>query len=466
MEPLGWHDLATAVQGRLVPERAWGRCTVISTDSRTLNPGDVFWALPGERHDGHAYIPEAVSRGAALIVGEAARCPATTIPQLHVADPIAALGRLARWHRRGHEALVIGVTGSVGKTTTKELVHAALSAQFQGLRSPGNYNNQIGLPKSLLELTAEHEFAVFELGASRVGEIRALAAIAEPEIGIITAIGQAHWETFGGVEGIIQGKGELLEALPATGFAVLPGDDPVTRGMASRAKCRSVFVGTGPDNDLVAKEVVASPEEVRFTVDGVPFRVALPGPTLLSNALCAIAVAREVGVPLERIAEGLEAFEPLAGRGRLTTIGPWRVIDDSYNASPLSVIAACERLALYQRPRGGRLYAVLGDMRELGAVAVAEHRRVGALLAGLPITGLLAYGEHARDYADGALRGGWRHGQIAATTSLDVLLTVLDCWLEPGDTVLVKGSRAMQLERVLDWLRQRATDMPTVRRSA
>lgn len=456
MHPIGWHDLATATQGRLVPANAWGRCTQISTDSRSLQRGDVFWALPGEHRDGHDFAAAAVTNGAALVVCQTERAREIPGPKLVVGDTLAALGRLARWHRRRHEALIIGVTGSVGKTTTKELIHAALSRQFRGLRSPGNYNNLIGLPKSLLELTVEDEFAVLELGASREGDIRALAAIAEPEVGVITAIGKSHLASFGSVERIIRGKGELLEALPATGFAVLPGDDPVLRRMASRAQCRALFVGQRPENDVQAGDVQFTAMETSFTVAGQRFSVALPGPALLTNALCAIAIAHDIGVPLDLIAEGLEDFQPLPGRGAVQVIGAWTVIDDCYNASPTSVEAACRRLAMFPTPPRGRRYAVLGDMRELGPDAAAEHQRLGRLLSEFPIDGLLALGQHARDFADGALRGGWRPGRIVATESLDVLLTVLDCWLEPQDTLLVKGSRVMQLERVLDWLRARA----------
>ncbi len=456
MHPIGWHDLATATQGRLVPTNAWGRCTQISTDSRSLQRGDVFWALPGEQHNGHDFAIQAVNSGAALVVCQADRAKEIPGPKIVVPDTLAAFGRLAHWHRRRHETLIIGVTGSVGKTTTKELIHAALSRQFRGLRSPGNYNNLIGLPKSLLALTVDDEFAVFELGASREGDIRTLSAIAEPEVGVITAIGKAHLASFGSVERIIRGKGELLEALPPTGFAVLPGDDAVTRQMASRAKCRVLFVGQQSHNDVHARDVRSTATEASFSVDGQRFNVALPGLALLTNALCAIAIARDIGVPLDLIADGLEDFQPLPGRGTVQIIGSWTVIDDCYNASPTSVEAACRRLATFPTPPRGRRYAVLGDMRELGPDAAAEHQRLGGLLAGFPVDGLLAFGQHARDFADGALRGGWRPGKIVATESLDVLLTVLDCWLEPHDTLLVKGSRVMQLERVLEWLRGRA----------
>jgi len=457
MDALGWHDLATATQGRLCPSPAWGRAARIVTDSREVQRGDVFWAIQGARFDGHAFAAEARQAGASLIVCQASAAAQIPGQKLVVDDTQAALGRLAHWIRQRREALVIGVTGSVGKTTTKDLLALALGQQFQGLKSPGNYNNQIGLPKTLIELTDEHEFAVLEMGAAKLGDIRQLCDIAAPEIGVITNIGQAHAATFGGVQNIARGKGELLEALPATGFAVLPGDDPVLRAMSVRARCRTLFVGTNADHDVRATAVAMQAGRLTFRVDQQSFDIALPSPALLTNALLAIGVAREVGVPLELIAEGLQEFQPVAGRGALVSIGPWWVIDDTYNASPASVRAAVEHLAAtaITHPRARR-YAFLGDMCELGELAAREHREIGSDLARLRVQGVLAYGSHAKDLASGALSAGLRSGQIAAGESLDVLLTVLDCWLEPGDVLLIKGSRVMQTERVLEWLKLRA----------
>lgn len=454
MERIGWHDLATATRGRLVPAGAWGACERISTDSRDIRPGDVFWALPGPRFDGHDFAAAAVERGAKLVVCRADRVTEIPSSRLVVDDPLAALGRLAAWYRKRLETLIIGVTGSVGKSTTKELIFAALSPQFAGLRSPASFNNLIGVPKSLLAIEPDHEFAVLELGASRVGEIRELTTIAQPEIGVITAIGKAHLEGFGGLDGVIAGKGELLESLPETGFAVLPGDNPITRDMASRAKCRVLFVGESATSHVRATDV-ATDRDLRFAVDGVSFTVPIIGRHHLTNALLAIVVAQEIGVPLDVIADGLATFEPLSGRCRTLAIGEWTVIDDCYNASPLAVEAACRMLAGPAWSASARRYLVLGDMRELGPSAADEHRAIGRLCGELSLHGVLAFGDFAADVTLGASRGGLPSGRLVATRSLDVLLAVLDCWLEPGDVVLVKGSRAMQMERVIEGLQQR-----------
>lgn len=456
MERIGWHDLATATSGRLVPPQAWGACERISTDSRTLERGDVFWALPGAAFDGHDFAGQALQRGASLVVCRADRAPDIPGPKLVVDETLAALARLASWHRRRLETLIIGVTGSVGKSTTKELIYAALSPQFRGLRSTASYNNRIGVPKSLLQIESDHEFAVLELGASQIGDIRTLAEIAQPEIGVVTAIAKAHLESFGSLDAIVRAKGELLEALPANGFAVLPGDDPVLRGMASRARCRVVFVGERSDNDLQAVRVDVAAAEMTFECDGATYALPIAGRHHLTNVLCAIAVAREVGVPADLIAEGLSTFQPLPGRCRILSLGSFTVIDDSYNASPAAAAAGCRLLASNQWPRTGRRYLVLGDMRELGPAAADEHRALGRLAAELGLDGVLALGDHAADVAAGASRGGLPPGRLVATRSLDVLLAVLECWLEPDDLVLIKGSRVMQMERVIDWLRMRA----------
>jgi UDP-N-acetylmuramoyl-tripeptide--D-alanyl-D-alanine ligase len=250
MDRLRCADLTEATGGEL---RTVDPSTEISgnaIDSRKVAPGDIFWALAGERTDGHLFADDAISRGSKLVVCRADRAEAIEGPRLVVPDPLIALQQFSSWYRSQQSALVIGVTGSVGKTTTRGLIHSVLSAQFDGVQSPASFNNHLGLPLSLLDIEQQHEFAVLELGASHVGEITALTDIARPEVGVITAIGRAHLAGFGSVDNIIRGKGELLEALPASGFAVLPGDDPVTRTMAALAPCRVLFVGEDENNTI------------------------------------------------------------------------------------------------------------------------------------------------------------------------------------------------------------------------
>lgn len=457
MEQLTLEDVTQATGGRLVavpsPDRTVDH---VGIDSRNVPAGGVFWALRGERRDGHDYIPQAFERGAALCVAEASHSPIPAGPTLLVKETGAALMDLARWYRGTLDALVIGVTGSVGKTTTRDLIHVALASEFEGIRSRKNFNNTIGLPLSLLDADHRHEFIVLEMGASRIGDIAELATVAAPEVGVVTAIGPAHLLTFGSLDRIIQGKGELLESLPSSGFAVLPGDDMILRQMADRAPCPVIFVGEGDDNHLRATRVHSSFEGLQFRVDGVDFSVPVCGRHHLSSALCAIAIAREIGVPMSSVAQGLQRFEPIEGRCRLQTIGAWTVIDDTYNASPLSVAAACRMLPELELPGLGRRILVLGDMRELGETADLEHRRIGELAATLKIDLVLACGNHADAVAQGAELAGMNPHRIAAAPDVETMKAVLDCWLEPGDVILVKGSRATRMERIVEWLGERA----------
>lgn len=462
MERLRLADLAAASGGRLEGVPA-GMIDVsrIVTDSRIVQPGDVFWAFHGARHDAHEFVPAALTAGAALVVVDQAHAD-LPVPRLVVPDTLTAWGRLAAWKRQQSDALVIAVTGSVGKTTTRELVYAALSERHPGLRSPANFNNQYGLPQTLLELRAADEFAVLEMGADREGEIRELCAIARPEVGLITAIGKAHVKSFGSVEGIIRAKGELLEALPDNGFAVLPGDDPVLRQMARRAPCPVIFVGEHPQNHLWPVQVRATPAALMFRVNGQDYTVPVTGRHFLVNALLAIAVAREIGMDSASIARGLTRFRPVAGRCCHRQVGPCTVIDDSYNASPTAVSAALHVLSDIEFAGGGRRIAVLGDMRELGELGPAEHRAIGRQAAGAGIDALLAYGEYADDLARGARDGGLSAGRVAVAADLDVLRLLLECWLEPGAVVLVKGSRVMQMEHVVRWIEEYAQTLESL----
>lgn len=464
MERLRLYDLMQATGGRLTDassaELLFDRVVI---DSRDVRPGDLFWALPGDHQDGHDFIADASARGAVACVTNRSIGRDFEINGLIVENSLAALGEFARWYRGTLEALVVGVTGSVGKTTTRDLIHAALASEFEGVRSRKNFNNLIGLPLSLLEIDHQHEFAVLEMGASRSGDISALTGIAVPEIGVVTAIGPAHLESFGNLEGIIQTKGELLESLPPTGFAVLPGDDPILRQMADRAPCPVIFVGEGDDNHLRATRVRASFEGLQFVVDGDEFFIPICGRHHLTNALCAIAIAREIGVRSSSLAQGLSYFQQIEGRSCLKAIGPWNVIDDTYNASPLAVSAACRTLGELEMPGIGQRIAVLGDMMELGHRAAVEHEQIGRLTAELKIDLLLACGKYSDDIAHGAEQAGMDSHRIAAAPDIETAKAVLDCWLEPGDTILIKGSRYTRMERMIDWLRGRAEMEETLR---
>ena len=389
-------------------------------------------------------------------------------PQILVADPLAALRDFSAWHRGRSEALVIGVTGSVGKTTTREMIHAALGSQHPGIRSRKNYNNEIGLPLSLLDIEPQHEFAVLEFGAGRIGDVAELAQLALPEVGVITAIGPAHLATFGSIEGVMQAKGELLEALPAGGFAVLPGDCPMIREVSHRSTCRVIFVGEGEDNHLRAGSVRSSQEGLTFRIERQTFHLPVLGRHHLASALIAVAIGREIGIAADQLADSLATFEPIPGRSQLRRIGPWTVIDDTYNASPTAFVAALDAINDIPISPMNRRVVIAGDMLELGSIAEEEHQRLGERIAASRVDRLLVTGEFADVVAAGAISAGLPAHRIAAAQDWDTLLFLLECWLEPGDVILVKGSRGMRMERIIDWLNEAASRWMTdqYRRSA
>lgn len=466
MRPTSLSLLAAATRGRLLGE-ASDRFTVerVEIDSRNVTVGSVFWALPGEHHDGHAFVAEAFRRGAiAAVIQERqldqvravlASEGATTTTLIVVNDPLAALADFAGWHRSQFGGVVIGVTGSYGKTTTREMIHAVLSSQHASVRSLKNFNNHIGLPLSLLELDASHEFAVIEMGASAVGEIAALSEIAKPTVGVITGIGLAHVSGFGSPERIVLGKGELLEALPIDGLAVLPADDSRACGMSNRTRARAVLVGESDEGNVRASHVRVANQRLTFEVDGFKYSVPVTGRHFLRAALTALAIAREAGLSPQQVDEGFQNFRSAPGRCEVRHVGSWTVIDDSYNANPTSMRAACATLRDWETE--GKRLLVTGDMLELGEHAESAHHDLGQAAANARVDALLILGNHAQQVALGAISGGMRDRQVVSCDNIAQLLIALDAVLAPNDVLLVKGSRGMHMERVIEWLQQQVS---------
>jgi UDP-N-acetylmuramoyl-tripeptide--D-alanyl-D-alanine ligase len=455
MQRVTLNELAAATDGRILAcDPSAVAFQRVSTDSRTTQPGDLFWALEGTRHDGHDFAKDAIARGAVACVLQENKVHKSTIagrfPAVVVPDALQGLQDFARSQRQRMDALVIGITGSVGKTTTREMVHAALSTTFEGCRSCNNFNNHIGVPLCLLDVEPRHEFAVLELAASHRGEIGKLAEIAQPEVGVLTNVGVAHLEGFGDIETIAATKSELLESLPSGGFTVINGDDPRCRAAAARARCRAITIGEQAINDVRAAAVEVDRAGVRFDVDGTTYEIPAAGRHHVVAGLAAIAVAREIGVRPSVIAEGLAQFVPAPGRCEVRQRRPWTLVDDTYNANPTSAEAACRLLADWAC--NGQRILVLADMLELGAESAAWHATIGQTAAQLGIDRLVAVGQYATDLLAGARAAGMAGEQMAHCDELDVVGAVLDCWMEPGDIVLVKGSRSMQMERVVDRL--------------
>jgi UDP-N-acetylmuramoyl-tripeptide--D-alanyl-D-alanine ligase len=445
------HDLIVATggspSGEVCLSEAIGR---VRTDSRLVAPGDLFWALPGSSQNGHDYVGEGFRRGAACCLISEDRPAFEGHPRIVVRDSLAALADFSSAYRRSRDAMVIGITGSVGKTTTRSLLHAVLSARFRGSQSPANFNNHVGVPLSLLDIGGTDEFAVIEMGASGVGEIARLAEIASPEAAIVTAVAPAHLEKFGSLEAIEQAKGELVESIPEHGFVVLNGDDPRVRRMAGRARCRTILAGEQSQNAVRPDRIDLANDRLTLSVGGVSFRLNVIGRQHVTAALACIAVAREIGLSDVEIARGLESFQPVAGRCRPLSVGPWTILDDTYNASPASMAAACDVLKNWQGP--GCRWLVVGDMLELGRDSAAFHRQVGQLAAASNVDGVIALGPHAADTIDAARSAGLQSGQLAVCKDLATVLLHLDCWLNRGDVALIKGSRGMRMEQVIEQL--------------
>jgi UDP-N-acetylmuramoyl-tripeptide--D-alanyl-D-alanine ligase len=427
-----------------------------AVDSRLVTPGSLFVALPGERTDGHDHLGEAIERGAAAVLvtrppGDPDALGDVTV--VRVADGVAALGAIAAGWRQRFDPLVVGITGSIAKTSTKEAVAAVLGADRQTLRTEGNRNNEIGLPLTLLRLGPEHAAAVLEMGMYVGGEIADLAAMARPSIGVVTAVQPVHLSRIGSLEAVERAKGELLEALPGDGVAVLNADDPIVDRMDRRTAARSLRYGFSEQADVMADEVSsAGTAGMRFRLR-TPLgsrQVAIAGLGRLSvhNAAAGAAVGVAAGVPLETIVRGLEAGWSAAHRVALVRLRGATVIDDAYNASPASMRAALEVLAGLP----GRRVAVLGTMLELGEDHDAGHLAVGEAAGGVAEL-LIVVGPEARGIADGAMAAGLAPDRILHVEDAEAALDALRPRLRDDDMVLVKASRGLALDRVVDGLR-------------
>jgi UDP-N-acetylmuramoyl-tripeptide--D-alanyl-D-alanine ligase len=445
-------DLVRGAQAALLGGRVPAEVSGVSIDSRTVNPGEAFVAVRGPRQDGHAYVAAARARGASAAIVD--RLPPDVEPGpdfaiVLVDDTTLALQRLAAYHRRRHDLPVVGITGSNGKTTTKELTALALGAGFRVHKAAGSFNNQWGLPLTLLGLRAGHQAAVVELGMNAFGEIAALAQLAQPGIGVVTTISAAHLLGVGSIEGVQKVKGELVEAIPVDGLVVLNADDPLVLALAGRARGRVTTFGEGPDSDLRLGPVRVTEGGLVFPLtagrETVEVRLPLAGRHNAWNAAAAASVALHLGVPLRRIAEALQGATPVKGRLAWTEAGGVRVLDDTYNANPTSLRAAL--LALHDAGPGGRAWVVLGDMLELGPEAETAHREAGAWVAARPVAGLVTVGAGMREAAAVARAAGCPG--VASFDDPDQAVLHLVARLQPGDRVLVKGSRGMRMERAI-----------------
>jgi UDP-N-acetylmuramoyl-tripeptide--D-alanyl-D-alanine ligase len=435
----------------------------VSTDSRAVEPGALFVAFAGERVDGHDFLSEAISSGArALLITRSSEEIADVVESatrrevaiVRVPEALEALQALARHHRERLFCPVIGVTGSTGKTTTKEFLTSVLGTRMKVVSTRGNRNNELGVPLTVMDAGADTDVLVVEMAMRGRGQIAELCRIARPTMGLVTNVGISHIEILGSQEAIASAKGELVEAVPEEGTVFLNGDDAFSTTLALSARAPVVRYGLEATCDVRAVDIVLDDQscasfDIVADETTFPATLAVPGRHNVYNGLAAAAVAMRLGLAPEDVADGLARAS--AGEMRMqsfTSAGGVHVINDAYNANPSSMRAAIETLAGIMGAE--RRIAVLGDMAELGSLAELAHFRIGEELARLPIDVLVTIGERAARIADGARTGGMDPDRVRPCATADEASEVLDDVLEPGDVVLVKASRVMGLERIVE----------------
>lgn len=432
--------------------------TDIVTDTRKIADGVLFLAFKGERFNGEDFAAEALKKGAAGVMvslacepEKLAACKGTV---LQVGDTLAAYQQLAKsWRMKFPKLPMVAITGSNGKTTTKDLTAAVLSARGPVLKTQANFNNEIGLPLTLLGLRPEHTAAVVEIGMRGFHQIEAMAPLAQPQIGIVTNVGETHMELLGSLENIARAKSELVEAIPAGGTVILNADNAYVAGMRTKAKAgvRVLTFGIDKAADVRGSDIVTADGQTTFAVtyEGQThsYTVAMVGRHNVYNSLAAIAAGFAEGLTPAEIHAGLGNLEATKMRFECQQVKDWQVINDAYNASPMSMTAAINTLSELAK---GRKIAVMGDMLELGSVSESAHRRVGEELAEHHFAAVITRGEMGRFIADGARDGGVP--AVFACDSHEEAAAKLHEILQPGDTILFKGSRGMQMEKIIDLL--------------
>lgn len=454
MQPISVSEIIEAVGGELLGEGDLAlTVSCVDTDSRKIRPDSLFIPLVGERFDGHAYINDALSDGAVVSLTQRER--ENYLPgkcYIKVASTQRALMDLAYYYKKKFSIPMIAVTGSVGKTTTKDMIAAVLSEKYCVLKTEGNWNNHLGVPLTLLRLMPEHEVAVIELGMNHAGEIDELARLVEPQVAVITNVGDAHIENLGSREGILLAKSEIFPHLAKDGFGVLNGDDELLTTLRGRIAQDIVWVGGTDGVDYRALSVESDGEryvhcEVAAPGGGCQLQIPALGVHMVYPALTAMAVGERLGLSREQVINGVLRFAPTKMRMNVISRGGITILDDAYNANPQSMRAAVDVLA---KTRGARKVAVLGDMFELGQLSADLHAGVGDFLGRSGVDCLVAVGEHAEHLAKAAEAAGmpevyWRPTKKEA-------MTVLEQIMLPDTTFLVKASRGMQFEELTAFL--------------
>ena len=463
MEKITVKEILLYLSAKLIRGAEDTEITGVCIDSRVIKEGDIFFPFAGKNVDAHQFILEALKKGASCSMATKDWLIPADFPQdkclIEVNNISEALQKLASYYReRLNTPYIIGITGSNGKTTTKDLIASVVKEKFKTLKTKGNYNNEIGVPLTLFGLNKEHRVAVVELGMRGLGEIRELTDIVHPNLGVITNVGETHLEILGSKENIAQAKGELVEAIPQTGWVILNADDPLVAAMAKKAKGSIVFYGLEKEAQIRACNVQSLGEQgMSFTLvaDNEQIEIELPllGYHNIYNALAAAGVGKTLGLDLATIKRGLEDVELTGMRLEvIETIQGVKIINDAYNASPASMEGALKILGDISLERGGKSAAILGNMYELGDYTQEAHHSIGKLAAELGVDFLITVGDLALQIAQGAIEAGMGKDKVVVCSSNQDALEKLPL-LDKGDTVLIKGSRSMKMEEIVESFR-------------
>ncbi len=458
MKNLTLENLTAACGGTLYGYDGQGdfrdkEATRVVIDSRLIEPGGIFIATRGERVDGHSFIGDVAKKGALGVICEEAPADCD-IPYILVKNSFEALKSVAAFYRQQFAAKVIGITGSVGKTSTKEFIASVLSVRYRVCKTKGNFNNEVGLPLTILTVRDEDELAVVEMGISDFGEMTRLTNIAKPDTCVITNIGACHLENLKNLDGVLRAKTEIFTGMDPGGTVILNGDDPKLSSVTAPYGKAPVFFGTDQKLDVYAEDMeskglLGSEATIRFRSDPkkkIRAVIPLPGGHMILNALAAATVGSEYGLSPEEIAEGIRSVQAVGGRSHVMKVGSLTVIDDCYNANPVSVRAAIDLLSTADTRR----VALLGDMFELGADEEKLHRQIGEYASSKDTDVVIAIGKLARNLFDGAAKVGERHYY----QTVEDFLVDLERVLKDGDTILVKASHGMHFERIVDRIKE------------
>lgn len=416
-------------------------------DSRQECSGRIFFALKGENTDGHLFVKDAFGAGCAVVVIDDAGCSQSLaddgVPYVLVRDCLKALQELAWAYRRCLDVRVVAITGSTGKTSTKEYIRQIIKSKFRAFSNPGNYNNLIGVPLTILETESDNEYLVCEIGANQMGEIGFLSEMLAPDIAIITNIGDAHVGMFGSIENIVSAKGEILDSLGPSGCAVLPKDDAYIEQLAERAAVKTITFGTSAQSDYVVTDIKTTEKGLSFAVNGETLSLSSLGEYNAVNASAAFAVGELCGVPTGMIRAALREITPMSGRGRIHHRGGVTLVDESYNASPASMRAS---LKMLDDVDAARRMVVLGDMKELGVFSQTKHQELGKELAQRTIDRVFWFGSDGSLVNEGFTKNGGR-APFTIHTDIGELVERVADEIRPRDAVLVKASRACNLDQ-------------------